>query len=475
MTTSIRTLDEGQMTLSGQELDESLRSVLRGRVVTRDDDQYEAMREVENRHIDKKPGLILRCSGVADVIDAVRFARANDLLVAVRSGGHHVAGHGSTDGGMVIDLRDLNAVWVDPRHQLVHVQGGATWGDVDREAQAFGLAVPGGIVSTTGVAGLTLGGGIGWLHRKGGLTCDRLRSVDMITAEGDLVRASKDENPDLFWGLCGGGGNFGIAVGFTFEAMPLGPTVMVGDVFHRASDGPEVLRKWRDFAANAPEEITTRAIFWTMPTVPALPPEVQGQEVLLTAALYAGPPDQGAKALRGLREIGRPLADISSPMPFRAYQSMFDPLLAGLRSYWKSTFLDQLTDEAIDLIARRVMNRPDPKTLIHVPQLGGEMSRRGPAETAFGDRSPQWMLSVDGNWEDPAKADEVIAWVRAFVDEANALRGARGTYLNFNAEGPADKSAVRGQYGENLMRLRHVKKKYDPSNRFRINNNIVPD
>jgi FAD/FMN-containing dehydrogenase len=473
MSVEIRTLGGGSTTIPLDQM-EGLRMSFRGDVLVPGDAGYEEARQVENLHIDRRPGMIIRCSGVADVIDAVKLAGERGLLVAVRGGGHHVAGHGTTEGGMVIDLSAMNAVRVDADSRTVHVQGGATWGDVDREAQAFGLAVPGGVVSTTGVGGLTLGGGIGWLHRKWGLACDNLREVEIVTANGEVVEASAAKNADLFWAVRGGGGNFGVAVRFVFEAHALGPAVLAAPVFYRASDGPEVLRAWRDWAATAPDEVTTRALFWTMPADPALPPAIHDQECLITAALYAGDPAEGVAVLQPMRELGEPLADIGGEMPYRFFQAAFDPLLAGLRSYWKSTYLRELTDEAVDLIANHAMNRPDPKTLVHVPLMGGATGRVGPADTAFGDRSAPWMLSVDGNWTDPADADRVIAWTRAFISEVSALAGAGGTYLNFSGDEPGNPEVLRAQFGSNYARLVELKRRFDPSNMFRINNNIRP-
>jgi FAD/FMN-containing dehydrogenase len=474
MPVTISTISGKAVTLSDQEVAEEVRMLFRGSVFAPGDDGYDEARAVENLHIDRRPGMIIQCTGVADVIDAVNMARQRDLLIAVRGGGHHVAGHGTVDGGLVVDLSRMNGVWVDASRRLVQVQGGATWGEVDRETQAFGLAVPGGIVSTTGVGGLTLGGGIGWLHRKWGLACDNLRAVELVTAQGELVRASSEENADLFWALRGGGGNFGVVVNFTFEARPLGPTVFAAPVFYRAADSRDVLRAWRDWAADAPDEVTTRAVFWTMPEAPGLPPAVHDQDVLITAALYAGEPAKGAEVLEPIKKLAEPLADISGEMPYRFFQAAFDPLLVGLRSYWKSTYLDVLGDDAIDLIAERGMNRPHPKVIVHVPLMGGATDRVAATDTAFGDRSAPWMLSVDGNWTEPQDADRVISWTRDFIEAAARLPGAGGAYLNFSSDAPTDSAVVGAQFGANLERLTEVKRKYDPSNMFRVNNNIRP-
>lgn len=474
MPVEISTLSGKAVTFSDQEVAEQVRMLFRGSIFTPADDGYDEARAVKNLHIDRRPGMIIRCTGVADVIDAVNMARRRDLLIAVRGGGHHVAGHGTVDGGLVADLSRMNGVWVDANRRLVHVQGGATWGDVDRETQAFGLAVPGGIVSTTGVGGLTLGGGIGWLHRKWGLACDNLRAIEIVTAQGELVRASIEENADLFWALRGGGGNFGVAVNFTFEARPLGPMVLAAPVFYRAAESPDILRAWRAWAADAPDAVTTRALFWTMPAAPGLPAAVHNQDVFIAAALYAGDPAEGVEVLEPLRKLAEPLADISGEMPYRFFQAAFDPLVVGLRSYWKSTYLNDLSDDAIDLIAKRGMNRPHPKVIVHVPLMGGATSRVAATDTAFGDRSAAWMLSVDGNWTEPEDADRVVSWTRDFIDAASSLPGAGGAYLNFSGDGPTDSAVVRAQFGANLERLVEVKRRYDPSNMFRVNNNIRP-
>lgn len=474
MPVQISTLSGKAVTFSDQEVAEQVRMSFRGSIFTPADDGYDEARAVENLHIDRRPGMIIRCTGVADVIDAVNMARQRDLLIAVRGGGHHVAGHGTVDGGLVVDLSRMNGVWVDASRRLVHVQGGATWGDVDRETQAFGLAVPGGIVSTTGVGGLTLGGGIGWLHRKWGLACDSLRAVEIVTAQGERVHASIEENADLFWALRGGGGNFGVAVNFTFEARPFGPMVLAAPVFYRAAESPDILRAWRDWATDAPDEVTTRAVFWTMPAAPGLPPAVHDQDVLIAAALYAGDPAEGVEVLRPMRRLAEPLADISGEMPYRFFQAAFDPLLVGLRSYWKSTYLNELSDDAIDLIAERGMNRPHPKVIVHVPLMGGATSRVAATETAFGDRSAAWMLSVDGNWTEPEDADRVVSWTRESIDAVGSLPGAGGAYLNFSGDAPTDSAVVRAQFGANLERLKQVKRRYDSNNMFRVNNNIRP-
>lgn len=471
MTVELKALAGSPVTFDDEEL-AGLRMRFRGPLLTPRDEGYSEARVVQNAMIDRRPGLIVRCSGAADVVDAVELAGDHGLLTAVRGGGHHVAGHSICDDGMLIDLSGMRGVWVDPVARRVRVQGGATWGDVDRESQLHGLAVPGGVVSTTGVAGLTLGGGIGWLHRKWGLTCDSLRAVEVVTADGDLVIASEDENPDLFWGVRGGGGNFGVVTSFEFEAYDLGPTVMCAAVMYPVDDAPSLFRAWRDWTQTAPDEVTSRVIFWTMPEDPNLPAAVHDQDVMIVGAVYAGDPDDGERVLQPARELGLPLADLSARMPYRFFQAMFDPFFpkGELGSYWKSVYLRDLSDDAIDLVTALGASRVSPLTLVHVPQLGGAISRVGPDETPVGDRSAPYMLSVDGSWADPAEADGVIAWVRAATAKA-APFSTGGTYLNFGGQDDAD---VPAAFGGNLKRLRQLKRKYDPDNLFRLNANISP-
>jgi FAD/FMN-containing dehydrogenase len=475
MSASVATVPTGTVGFSDDELTE-LGMRFRGAIYAPGDPGYEDSRGVENLAIDRRPGLIIRCSGEADVIDGVNLAREHGLLLAVRCGGHHVAGHGTVDGGLVLDLRDMNGVWVDPANKRVRVQGGATWGQVDREAQVFGLAVPGGVVSTTGVGGLTLGGGIGWLHRKWGLSCDNLLSAQVVLASGELVTASADENADLFWALRGGGGNFGIVVDFTFDAHEVGPDVALAAVFHDMADGAELMPRWRDLALRAGDEVTTRTLYWSLPEAPDLPPPVQGKDVFIVAAMYAGEKAAGAGIIDEFRSLGDPLFDMSDHLPnYRAFQSGFDPLVANLHSYWKSTYLDELTDEAITFIHERALSRPDPSVLIHVPIMGGATAAIPAADTAFGDRSAPFMLSFDGGTHDPAKYDQIRDWVRESIAAAARLDGARGAYLGFSADDGSDETVVRQQFGDNLERLRAIKTEYDPDNLFRINNNITPN
>jgi FAD/FMN-containing dehydrogenase len=474
MVASLATVPGGTVDFSDEQLAE-LGVLFRGPVLRPGDSGYDEARMVENLAIDRRPGMIIRCSGEADVIDGVRLAAEHGLLLAVRGGGHHVAGHGTVDGGLVLDMRDMNGVWVDPVNKTVRVQGGATWGQVDREAQVFGMAVPGGVVSTTGVGGLTLGGGIGWLHRKWGLTCDNLLAAQVVLASGELVTASDRENPDLFWAIRGGGGNFGVVVDFTFRAHAVGPDVALAAVFHDAASGAELMAQWRDLALRAGDEVTTRALYWSLPADDALPPPVQGKDVFIVAALYAGDKHEGQGIIDEFRSLGNPLFDMTEHIPnYRAFQAGFDPLVTNLHSYWKSMYLDELDDHALAFIHERAMTRPDPSVLIHVPIMGGATAAVAAETTAFGDRSAPFMLSIDGGTYDPAKFDEVRTWVSDSIEAARRLDGARGAYLNFSGDESTDQRVVQQQFGPNLDRLRVIKKKYDPDNLFRINNNIQP-
>ncbi|MGH8866853.1 MAG: FAD-binding oxidoreductase [Actinomycetes bacterium] len=475
MSTTVSTLSGGTAQFDDERLAE-LRATFRGRVITPGDEGYDEGRDAHNALFDRRPGMIVECTGTADVIDAVRLAADEGLLLAVRGGGHSIAGHSTSDGGLLVDLAAMSGVWVDPTTGMVSAQGGATWGDVDREAQAFGLAVPGGIISTTGVGGLTLGGGIGWLHRKHGLACDSLRAVHLVTADGCLVRASADTNPDLFWALRGGGGNFGVVTSFEFEGVPVGPMVFQAAVVYPLADAAEILPKWVEWTRAADDEATSRALLWTLPDVEALPPPVRGADCLILAAIYAGSAEDGEQALAPLRAMGQPLADLSGTLPYRMAQAGFDPFFAkgAMRSYWKSMYLDDIGADTIALVLARAADRPHPLTLIHIPHMGGATGRVAADATAFGDRSASYMLSVDGNWTDPADDESAIAWTRSFIAAASAIPSARGIYLNFSGDEDIDASARDAAFGANLRRLTEVKNRYDPANMFRLNNNVPP-
>lgn len=468
------TLDGAGTTLGDDELEE-LRAQVRGDVLTPADDGFDA-NPIYNAMHGKIPALKVRAMGTADIVDTVNFARERSLCVAVRGGGHSVAGLSTCDGGVVIDLTRMRAVSVDPVARRASAQGGAVWADLDRETQAFGLIVPGGVVSETGVGGLTLGGGEGWVRRKYGLTIDSLRSATVVCADGSVHVASADNDPDLFWALRGGGGNFGVVTHFDFDAYPLGPIVAFAGVMYPTRDAGEILPRWRDHIADAPDEVTSVAVAISMPADPSLPEAVHNQSCLVIGGVYVGDVDEGMKVLQPLRELGTPLADISGPTPFVDVNSAFDPFfpMGTYQSYWKAQNLDTLPDEALAVIAAKADSRPSPVTLVVVFQMGGAINRVGSTDTAYGERTAQWMSSFDGNWEDPEDNATNIAWIRDAFDQV-ARYGKGSTYTNFT--GQADETAdalARNAYGANTARLRAIKKEYDPSNFFRINPNILP-
>lgn len=447
---------------------------VRGPVLRPGDEGYDEARALWNGFIDRRPALIVRCTGAADVVDAVNFAREQNLTLSIKAGGHNVAGNAVNDDGIVIDLSQMNGVHVDPASRTVRAQGGATWGDCDREAQLFGLAVPGGVVSTTGVAGLTLHGGVGHLRRKHGLSIDSLRSVDIVTADGELRRASPTENEDLFWAVRGAGSNFGVVTSFEFEAHPVGPTVMVAALFYRFEDATSILAAWRDFMAGAPEELSSLAICWSVPAAEPFPPEHHGKPTVVVAAVYAGSLDEGEQVVQPLRELGEPLVDLSGPWPWLALQSGFDALFPkGELRYWKSRALTDLTEEAIADIVDFASRRPTPQTDVVVWHHGGAMSRVGDSETAYAGRDAPFLVTPEASWTDPADTDDALAWARGLWD-AMERHSTGGLYLNFPGFGEEKEALVRAGYGANYERLTELKAKYDPENLFRMNLNITP-
>jgi FAD/FMN-containing dehydrogenase len=453
--------------------DERLRDSVRGQVIGPGDDGYDEARSIWNGAIDRRPAWIARCTGVADVVAAVRFARERDLLVSVRAGGHGVGGHAVCDGGLVIDLSPMKGIRVDPVTRTARAEAGVLWGELDRETQLFGLATVGGIVTHTGVAGLTLGGGIGWLMRKHGATVDNLLSADVVTAEGELVTASEDESPDLFWGLRGGGGNFGIVTSFEYRLHPVGPIVVAGPVFHPLEDAPEVLRFYREFIAASPDELTTIFELSVAPPAPFLPEEVHGKPIVMVGACYAGSPKQGAEVVRSLKEFGRPIVDLLEPKPYTALQSMFDPMVPhGWHRYWKAAELPPLTDDAIETLVAQASAQTSPKSYCIVFQLGGALGRVAEGHTAFGQRGAAHNVNINAVWtEDDAEADRHITWTREFFDALQPHAGDH-VYVNFLGDEGADR--VRAAYGSNYERLVELKRAYDPTNVFRLNQNIPP-
>ncbi len=444
---------------------------LRGPLLADGDPGYDDARTVQNGLIDRRPALIARCSGPADVIQAVNFARDHSLLLAVKGGGHNVAGNATNDGGLVIDLSPMHGVRVDAKAGTAHVQGGATWGDLDRETQVFGLATPGGVVSTTGIAGLTIHGGMGHMRSKHGLSLDNLISVDIVTADGQLRTASAAENEDLFWAVRGAGSNFGVITSFEFRLHPVGPEVMLCAAVYALEDGPQVLRKWRNFTRTSPEEFTPLAVFWSGP--PGFPDVVVGKPVVILAGAYIGPVAQGEKVVQPLREAATPLLDLSGPEPYAAVQSSFDPFFPkGLLQYWKSTYLEELSDELLDALCQLAADRPSPMTTMDIWPQAGAAARVRPEETAFG-RRPPYMIAFESTWTNPDDTEANIAWARDAYTSMKRFASS-GIYLNFPGFAGEPEDAARAAYGANYDRLSRIKGKYDPDNLFRMNHNISP-
>ncbi|MDN3522591.1 FAD-binding oxidoreductase [Halomonas ramblicola] len=435
---------------------------LRGRLVLPEHEAYDEARRVFNGLVDRRPAMIVRCAGVADVIAAVDFARESALPIAVRGGGHGVTGSAVGDEGLVIDLSPMRSVWVDPRQRVARAEGGATWGDFDHETQAFGLATTGGIVPSTGIAGLTLGGGIGYLNRKHGLACDNLLSVDVVTAEGRLVTASADEQPELFWGLRGGGGNFGVVTSFAYRLHPVGP-VLGGELVYPLERAGEVLRFYRDWSTTAPDEVRADATLLSGPKGP----------VLDIKMCYCGPLEEGEAVLRPMRAFGAPLLDSVAPVPYARVQNLLTEVFQpGRLHYWKAGFMRAFGDDAIDaLLEFFVADTPAPFAAIAIEHLGGAIGRVGAQDTAFAYRQAQHGVLVLRMWQDPAESAANIAWGRrCFRAVASFLE--EGAYVNYL--GDEGEARVRAAYGANLARLVALKNEYDPANVFRFNQNITP-
>ena len=449
----------------------------RGELITSDHSGYDISRAVWNGAVDRRPRLIARCTGSADVAAAVRFARDHDLEIAVRGGGHNVAGTAVCDDGIVIDLSALRTVWVDPDGGTARVQGGALWGDVDHETQAHGLATTGGIVSHTGVAGVTLGGGIGWLMRKHGLTVDNLLIAEVITAEGNTVRASAFEHPDLFWALRGGGGNFGVVTSFQFTLHPVGPIVMAGPVFWAADDTVDVLRFYRDFIGEAPDELGTVVRLGTVPPLAAIPKDLHFRPAVAVACCYVGTVDNGERAVRELRRFGTPLVDLIGPTAYVAQQSAIDETVPhGWHYYWKATNLAGLTDDAIAIIADHAYAAISPRSYAVMFHMGGAVARVPSDATAYAGRNIPHNIVIEGVWLPEESGDTAAAettWARDFLDAVQPHR-APGVYVNF-LDSDDDPTRVREAYGDHTYRrLAEVKAKYDPDNVFHHNKNIPP-
>ena len=456
----------------GEATVQELRESVRGEIVVPDDDGYaEASRAWNGAFDSRRPAMIVRCAGAADVIAAVGFARSNGLTIAVRGGGHSVAGFSTSDGGIVIDTSPMNDVRVDPAARRATVGAGATWADVDHETQAHGLAVTGGLVSSTGVAGFTLGGGIGWTMRKFGLACDNLVAADVVTADGRLVRASETENAELLWGLRGGGGNFGIVTQFEFDLHPLGPVIYAGPIFYPAEAASDLLHAFRGWATDSPDEVTAVVNLTTAPPLPVIPEEWHGKKVVALVAACTGPVDQGEALVRSLREVAEPIVDLLGPMPYHMLQTLLDPLWEkGTHAYFKATNLSRLDDELINQLCEIHRAAPGPQCEIHVHQMGGAVGRVADGATAFAERSMPFVLNAVTGWHDPDQSDAHADWARTVVDAASDASTGRA-YVNFLA----DVTAARSSYGEaTYERLVELKDQYDPTNVFRLNQNIEP-
>jgi FAD/FMN-containing dehydrogenase len=453
---------------------EALRASIRGPVICPGDAGYDEARRIWNGAIDRRPGCIARCSGVADVVGAVSFARERDVLVAVRSGGHGVAGHALCDGGLVIDLSPMKGIRVDPVARTARAEAGVLWGELDRETQLHGLATVGGIVTHTGIAGLTLGGGIGWLMRKYGATVDNLLSADLVTAGGQVVTASEEHNADLFWAIRGGGGNFGIVTSLEYRLHAVGPTVLAGPIFHPLERAPEALRFYREFAVAAPEELTTIFELGVAQPLPFLPAEVHGKPILMVGACYAGAPKDGLEVVRPLKEFGDPIADLLEPKPYLALQSMFDPFVPhGWHRYWKSVELASLTDDAIDTLVEHASEQTSSNSYCIVFQLGGAVSRVKQSDTAYSQRDAAYNVNINAAWTpEDTGGERHIAWANGFFDAMQPHARGR-VYVNFLGDEGTER--VRAAYGaERYGRLMELKRTYDPTNLFRVNQNIEP-
>ena len=449
----------------------TLQGSLRGALLQPGQPGYDRARAVWNAMVERRPAAIARCAGVADVIRCVEVARDHGLSLSVKGGGHHIGGHALCDGGLTIDLSELREVRVDPHDRHAIAGPGATLRDVDHETQAFGLAVPLGINSTTGLAGLTLGGGFGWLSRKYGLTIDHLRSADVVLADGSWIRTDASHEPDLFWAIRGGGGNFGVVTAFELDLSPVGPEIMAGLIVFPADEAPAVLARYRQLAATLPDEAACWAVLRQAPPLPFVPASHHGRPVLILAAFHLGPPAAAEPMFAAVQALGTPLGAFYGPQPYTAWQQTFDPLLApGARNYWKSHNFTELSDGALDAICATADELPSDQTEIFLGQLGGAAGRVAPDATAFPHRDARFVMNVHTRWTDPRDDARCVAWARALY-AAITPYATGGVYSNFVPEGD---DVVRAVYGVNYDRLATLKARYDPTNLFRNNQNIRP-
>ena len=451
---------------------ERLQASIKGRVVQPGDLDYDEVRALWNAMIDRRPAVIVQCTHSSDAVHALRYAREQGLDITTRGAGHNIAGNGMCEGGLVIDFSTMKAVSIDPERRRALVEPGATLADFDAAAQAHGLATPVGINSSTGIAGLTLGGGFGWLTRKHGLTIDNLLSAKLILANGQEVSASEQENPNLFWAIRGGGGNFGVVTQFEFQLHQFGPEVLAGLLVFPMEQAPQILQRYRDFVATAPEELNVWLVLRKAPPLPFLPEEVHGREVLVLALFYAGDVAEGMPLIAPLQQFGKPYGTHVGAMPYTDWQQAFDPLLTkGARNYWKSHNFTELNDATLDTLLEYAHQLPSDQCEIFVAQVSGAANRVAADAMAYGHRDARFVLNVHGRWDDAGDDDHCITWARAFF-KASQPYASGGAYINFMTEDETNR--VDSAYGPNLSRLRECKKQYDPDNVFHTNQNILP-
>ena len=468
------------MTVEGRDTEvpapavDELASRMQGELLRPEDAGYEPARALWNGMIDRRPALIARCTDTGDVAAAVNLAREHELTLAVRGGGHGVAGHALCDGGLVVDLSQMRAIDVDPEALTARAEGGCTLGDLDRETQRHALATPLGVVTRTGIAGLTLSGGMGWLRRKHGLSCDNLISAQVVTADGGVLTASESENEDLFWAIRGGGGNFGVVTSFEYRLHPVGPEVFVCFVLYPADRATEVLQSCAQYLSGAPEAVAPLGVLGRVPEVEEIPPESHGEPYVALLAVYPGDPAEGERAVQPLREIVEPIGDLSGAMPYVEAQAVLDEDYPdGWRYYWKSVNVPELSDEVIARLVRHAAAAPSHHSTIDIWYQGGAMARVGEQETAFANRSEPYLLGIEGNWEQQSDSDENVAWVRGAYTDMRSLSSG-GIYLNFPGFLEEGDQLLREGYGPNYDRLVEVKTRYDPANLFRLNANVEP-
>jgi FAD/FMN-containing dehydrogenase len=466
MTATLARLDGGNTTIDDATL-QALRAGFRGAVMTPDDAAYDETRKVWNAMIDRRPGLILRCSGSVDVLQALRFVRTHSVLCAVRGGGHNIAGLAVPEGGVMIDLSPMRGVWVDAARRSAWAQAGCTLADVDRETQQHGLAAVLGFVSATGIAGLTVGGGFGYLTRRHGWTCDNLLAMEVVTADAQLRRVSADEEPDLFWALRGGGGNFAIVTGFEYRLHPVGPQILGGAIAWRAEQAQQVLNAWRTFSADAPRELTSVAVLRNAPPAPWLPKDVHGQPIVALFVCHSGDIDEGQRLLAPLRALSPPVADIVMPRPYTQMQSLLDATQPkGRRYYWKSHYLEHVDAAAVDVVAGHAQRIVSPHSAILLFQVGGALNELPPGHSPAGNRDARYVLNITGSWERQDDDDANMRWARDTFD-AMAPHATGGTYVNFLTEDEGAERIAAAYGAANLARLAALKRRFDPDNLLR--------